>query len=525
MVINTAYSNTINGIDIPDELFYKLCEYRNRLVSDTAAGAKYEQDISVNELNYFFKSKVKYDALHYCCFCKVNYPISSQILNKSYSKQDRICLDGFPEISDFILPPECPFCRGICPDIISEEKLEELKYFIFSSRYEDLLHNEVCDRYIAILSELYNIENYGKYIFYMEYAKSLKTKNANRSLQEASFYLQKYLNEQDDASRYTSFELQLANIDLLRQLGNFDSAMTELEELKKKLGSNDSYNSILVTLEEHLISVKNVKSCLKPIGNKLHIAIADGIKPYTLRLPNNELLKLEGQLNCNGQTGLAQAIAEDKPEWIKYIIGVDKWLLSRKDSFGNGAMHISARFGNLAVVKLLQKLGCKIDEFNNQKQSPMFLAIRYGHFDVVDYLLSQGANPFIEDYKGNNALQLACIGKNIEGGRILNKLIKIAKIKQDTFETMIQKCYKTVLSEGCLNYYQILQKTGIKMNFSNISDLLIKKEFIPILAKEKDAEKFLAFDFCFSKAHGYLDKLDLYKTTSIYNKLLAKYKF
>ena len=63
------------------------------------------------------------------------------------------------------------------------------------------------------------------------------------------------------------------------------------------------------------------------------------------------------------------------------------------------------------------------------------------------------------------------------------------------------------------------------MNFSNISDLLIKKEFIPILAKEKDAEKFLAFDFCFSKAHGYLDKLDLYKTTSIYNKLLAKYKF
>lgn len=63
------------------------------------------------------------------------------------------------------------------------------------------------------------------------------------------------------------------------------------------------------------------------------------------------------------------------------------------------------------------------------------------------------------------------------------------------------------------------------MNFSNISDLLIKKEFIPILAKEKDAEKFLTFDFCFSKAHGYLDKLDLYKTTSIYNKLLAKYKF
>lgn len=57
-------------------------------------------------------------------------------------------------------------------------------------------------------------------------------------------------------------------------------------------------------------------------------------------------------------------------------------------------LHDMAQKGNLQKAELLVKYGSQIDPIEEEYQStPLGMAVRWGHEEVVKYLLSQGANP------------------------------------------------------------------------------------------------------------------------------------
>lgn len=57
------------------------------------------------------------------------------------------------------------------------------------------------------------------------------------------------------------------------------------------------------------------------------------------------------------------------------------------------AIHLAAGNGYEGIVKLLAERGANLDPRNNRSETPLVLAMRAAHFDVVELLRSLGATP------------------------------------------------------------------------------------------------------------------------------------
>ena len=68
------------------------------------------------------------------------------------------------------------------------------------------------------------------------------------------------------------------------------------------------------------------------------------------------------------------------------------------------ALHYAAAAGSLPIVRLLLDHDAYIDAESPNKTTPLMMAARGGHRDVIDYLLSQGA-----DLEAKNELGLTAV--------------------------------------------------------------------------------------------------------------------
>lgn len=84
-------------------------------------------------------------------------------------------------------------------------------------------------------------------------------------------------------------------------------------------------------------------------------------------------------------------------------------LRSYKDQYGNSLLHYAATFNkDRNVLKLLTKLGIKINVLNNNNQTPLHLALQNNADpSIVEALLKLNANPNLKDKQGNTAFAYA----------------------------------------------------------------------------------------------------------------------
>jgi ankyrin repeat protein len=64
-------------------------------------------------------------------------------------------------------------------------------------------------------------------------------------------------------------------------------------------------------------------------------------------------------------------------------------------------------YSGLSVIKLLVEKGADINVKAQDGTTPLMLAARNAKYEVVEYLLSKGADPFQKDNEGANALDYA----------------------------------------------------------------------------------------------------------------------
>lgn len=96
-----------------------------------------------------------------------------------------------------------------------------------------------------------------------------------------------------------------------------------------------------------------------------------------------------------------------------------------KDENGNYLITYAVLFNNIELVNLLIKHNTRIDILDNDNRSLIYIAIKYGYYDIIDILLNDnniGVNIIdVRDIQGYVALHYAIINKNI---RIINMLLK-----------------------------------------------------------------------------------------------------
>ena len=157
-----------------------------------------------------------------------------------------------------------------------------------------------------------------------------------------------------------------------------------------------------------------------------------------------DLLKRGMDVNTvdrQGDTLLIQAVREDMPELFDALLKRRPRLDFRNRS-GETAISIAAYLGKLEYVRRLAEAGARIDfpgwpplayaAFNNHPQvveyliekganinartetgaTPLFLAARYGHTDIVKLLLKHHADPSIADQRQETAIDAAQKAEN-----------------------------------------------------------------------------------------------------------------
>ena len=586
--INSLTAKTVNGIDIPENIENKLIEYREKFSIDCANDFGSYENYSVQELDKMLKKAVKYDATYFCPICRVYFPILSESIKTNCSKDVKICLDGYPEKMDFQLPPECPYCTSICPS--GEYDYENSIDVIRAARrsYYTFAKPNILTRYIKNIEILRGntLSDYEKFQIYFKYARSGKT-DRSEYLRVAVGYLNSFIKDfdevysndkltkntpekddstskiipekNDNTSKITpekddnaskinppvnkgerlviefseaksklglSFEIYMLRIDLFRQIGNFKKALKYLDELEKKFSNISDYKKELLRIERSLIQDKQTNLVELPLGNKLHIAIRNNTKIENLNINKDELDKLITQENRFYQTPICQAIYDGNLDYLKYILKIKPELLKEKDLRKRTPLEYAAKFGNVPAIKYLLESGCDVN--NGGDCSPIFLAVNYGRIDAVNYLIEKGAN--LRDSNGKSVIEKACWGNNKDKDVILKKLVDIEKEKNPNFKDEINKYYLIVFLHGSIEKYQILREIGIEEDFSKNNRFVgIKKEFIPILAKLKNAEDLLYDDYRYtmmddSKNKNNDEKLSVYNTLDIYEKLQERYE-
>ena len=74
---------------------------------------------------------------------------------------------------------------------------------------------------------------------------------------------------------------------------------------------------------------------------------------------------------------------------------------------GYAALHLAARQGRLAIIKLLVEKGQPIDQLSDNRRTALSLALEGDHIEVMQYLLEQGAFPDALNGNGSTVLHLA----------------------------------------------------------------------------------------------------------------------
>ncbi|CAD6186492.1 unnamed protein product [Caenorhabditis auriculariae] len=103
---------------------------------------------------------------------------------------------------------------------------------------------------------------------------------------------------------------------------------------------------------------------------------------------------------------------------------------NRKESSiytGRTALHVAALNGNVSMAAFLVNRGADFDAIDDYNNSPLMLAAKEGHLEVVRLLLHSGASPNLEDYMDRTAKQLSEINKHEDVNELLGNLVVLQR--------------------------------------------------------------------------------------------------
>ena len=74
---------------------------------------------------------------------------------------------------------------------------------------------------------------------------------------------------------------------------------------------------------------------------------------------------------------------------------------------GSGPLHAAAYNGHIDIINMLISAGANVDATNSLGQTALHISAQYGYIDIVCSLLDAGADRIIRDNDGHTAVDLA----------------------------------------------------------------------------------------------------------------------
>ena len=87
----------------------------------------------------------------------------------------------------------------------------------------------------------------------------------------------------------------------------------------------------------------------------------------------------------------------DQVESLADFAGINLTDINDTNSFGDNALHCVCVWGDLSAAKLLVESGINIEQEGEGGFTPLKVASDFGHKEIVEYLISKGANKIAMD--------------------------------------------------------------------------------------------------------------------------------
>ena len=169
--------------------------------------------------------------------------------------------------------------------------------------------------------------------------------------------------------------------------------------------------------------------------NPFHLAAFQGhleiCKWYITNIPNTHSAIEVNRADYNGWTVLHLAASNDQVEIFNYLLehGADLYL---KDQEGQTALHIAAQLNSLKICKLIVEIynkgGVLVNSSANGRwgdgETPLHTATRYGHTEIVEFILANVVDKNPVNENGDTPLSLAAKYEFMEIYRIICQHVK-----------------------------------------------------------------------------------------------------
>lgn len=113
-----------------------------------------------------------------------------------------------------------------------------------------------------------------------------------------------------------------------------------------------------------------------------------------------------------------------RADFIRELADDDPFVLHQKDAQGNTPLHLAAAYDHEVVVnEILRYRVADVDEKNNDAETPLYKAARFGSVNIVELLLKERADPFIKNTDKSTIMHAVAMSINQESASIAKRLI------------------------------------------------------------------------------------------------------
>ena len=101
------------------------------------------------------------------------------------------------------------------------------------------------------------------------------------------------------------------------------------------------------------------------------------------------------------------AVKFGKHEIVKNALKTNEAFLFCYDYYRQTAYHWAAKLGDLKMLEILVKKGKYVNQYDDKKRTPIYLASLNNQFECCEYLLKNLGNCFMEDINGKKPIDVA----------------------------------------------------------------------------------------------------------------------